>query len=104
MMPRRNALLAGIGLAGIAAYARNLFALGAHVGAEHACRQLEGDHRRATIAAVDGDHPERREQAAGLRGQRHRDCATVVRMGQPFGQSLPLQVIDRGDHRVAMNA
>src|SRR5262245_38736645 len=34
MMSRRNALLAGIGLAGIAAYARNLFALGAHVGAE----------------------------------------------------------------------
>ncbi len=33
MMSRRNALLAGIGLAGIAAYARNLFALGAHVGA-----------------------------------------------------------------------
>jgi len=36
MMSRRNALLAGIGLAGIAAYARNLFALGAHVGAEKA--------------------------------------------------------------------
>jgi peptide-methionine (R)-S-oxide reductase len=34
MMSRRNALLAGIGLAGIAAYARNLFALGAHAGAE----------------------------------------------------------------------
>jgi peptide-methionine (R)-S-oxide reductase len=34
MMSRRNALLAGIGLAGIAAYARNLFALGAHVGVE----------------------------------------------------------------------
>ena len=34
MVSRRNALLAGIGLAGIAAYARNLFALGAHVGAE----------------------------------------------------------------------
>ena len=34
MMSRRNALLAGIGLAGIAAYARNLFALVAHVGAE----------------------------------------------------------------------
>ena len=34
MMSRRDALLAGIGLAGIAAYARNLFALGAHVGAE----------------------------------------------------------------------
>ena len=34
MMSRRNALFAGIGLAGIAAYARNLFALGAHVGAE----------------------------------------------------------------------
>jgi peptide-methionine (R)-S-oxide reductase len=33
MMSRRNALLAGIGLAGIAAYARNLFALG-DVGAE----------------------------------------------------------------------
>ena len=47
---------------------------------------------------------ERREQAAGLRGQGDRDCATVVGMGQPFGQSLLLQVIDRGDHRVAMNA
>jgi peptide-methionine (R)-S-oxide reductase len=34
MMSRRNALLAGIGLAGIAAYARNLFALGARAGAE----------------------------------------------------------------------
>src|SRR6266404_5849093 len=34
MVSLRNALLAGIGLAGIAAYARNLFALGAHVGAE----------------------------------------------------------------------
>src|SRR2546427_12902316 len=34
MMSRRNALLAGIGLAGIAAYARNIFALGPHVGAE----------------------------------------------------------------------
>jgi peptide-methionine (R)-S-oxide reductase len=36
MISRRNALLAGIGLAGIAAYvyARNLFALGAHAGAE----------------------------------------------------------------------
>ena len=33
-MSRRNALLAGIGLAGIAAYARNLFALGARAGAE----------------------------------------------------------------------
>ena len=34
MISRRNALLAGIGLAVIAAYARNLFAVGAHVGAE----------------------------------------------------------------------
>ena len=34
MISRRNVLLAGIGLAGIAAYARNLFALGAHAGVE----------------------------------------------------------------------
>ncbi len=35
MMSRRNALLAGIGLAGIAAFARNLFAPGgAHAGSE----------------------------------------------------------------------
>ena len=34
MISRRNVLLAGIGLAGIAAYARNLFALDAHAGTE----------------------------------------------------------------------
>src|SRR5437899_8675434 len=35
MMSRRNAMLAGIGLAGIAAFARNLFAPArAHAGAE----------------------------------------------------------------------
>jgi peptide-methionine (R)-S-oxide reductase len=34
MMSRGNVLLAGIGLAGIAAYGRNLFALGVHAGAE----------------------------------------------------------------------
>src|SRR5438094_4232627 len=34
MMSRRNALLAGIGLAGVAAFAKNLFSGGAHAGAE----------------------------------------------------------------------
>ena len=34
MISRRSALLAGISRAGIAVYAKNLFALGAHAGAE----------------------------------------------------------------------
>jgi hypothetical protein len=46
MMSRRNALLAGIGLAGIAAYARNVFALGAHASVE------KFDHERKCIAGA----------------------------------------------------
>ena len=92
MMSRRNAMLAGIGLAGIAAFARNLFAPGrAHAGAEtFEVSKSEAEWKESLTPEqfrVLRKHGTERPYSSALNNEHRRGVFTCAGCGLPLFQS-----------------